>query len=456
MARDASDATPIESRHQLVEALASGSKPRDAWRVGTEHEKFGFYLADHSPVPYEGGRGIRRLLEAMEGLLGWHPIEDDGKIIGLTDPIGQGAISLEPGGQFELSGAPLATLHQTAREVNAHLAQVHECAAPLGIGFLGAGFSPKWTRAETPVMPKSRYAIMSRYMPKVGGKGLDMMFRTCTIQANLDFSDEADMAMKMRVGLALQPVVTALFSNSPFTEGRPNGYQSFRSEIWLDTDRDRTGMLPFAFEAGFGFERYVDWALDVPMYFVKRGSVYHDVAGASFRDLLAGKLAALPGERATLSDWKNHLSTLFPEVRLKNYLEMRGADGGSGAFIAALPALWVGLLYDAASLDAAWQLVSDWTADERQALRVAIPVTGLATRFRGVPVRDVAAAIVDLARQGLARRGKRNANGDDETIYLAPLIEILESGKSPADVMLDEFETEWNGKIDEIFRRHAY
>ena len=456
MARDASDATPIESRHQLVEALASGGKPREAWRVGTEHEKFGFYVADNTPVPYEGPRGIRRMLEAMEGLLGWQPIEDDGRIIGLTDPIGQGAISLEPGGQFELSGAPLATLHQTAREVNAHLAQVRECAAPLGIGFLGAGFSPKWTRTETPVMPKSRYAIMARYMPKVGGKGLDMMFRTCTIQANLDFSDEADMVTKMRVGLALQPIVTALFSNSPFTEGRPNGYQSYRSEIWLDTDRDRTGMLPFAFEEGFGFEQYVDWALDVPMYFVKRGSVYHDVAGASFRDLLAGKLAALPGERATVSDWKNHLSTLFPEVRLKNYLEMRGADGGSGAFIAALPALWVGLLYDAASLDAAWQIVHDWTADERQALRVGVSVTGLATRFRGEPVRDIAAAIVELARAGLARRAKRNAEGHDETIYLAPLTEIVESGKSPADGLLDEYETEWNGKIDEIFRRHAY
>ncbi len=271
MARDVSDATPIESRDQLVETLESGSKPKAEWRVGTEHEKFGFYLADHTPVPYEGPRGIRRLLEAMEGLLGWHPIEDDGRIIGLTDPLGLGAISLEPGGQFELSGAPLKTIHQTCREVNAHLAQVRECATPLGIGFLGAGFSPKWSRDETPIMPKSRYDIMRAYMPKVGGHGLDMMLRTCTIQANLDFSDEADMVKKMRVGLALQPIVTALFANSPFTEGKPNGFQSYRSEVWLDTDPDRTGMLPFAFEDGFGFERYVDWALDVPMYFVKRG-----------------------------------------------------------------------------------------------------------------------------------------------------------------------------------------
>ena len=456
MARDASDATPIESRDQLVETLASGGKPKAEWRVGTEHEKFGFYLADHGPVPYEGERGIRRLLEAMEGLLGWHPIMDGENIIGLTDPIGQGAISLEPGGQFELSGAPLATIHQTCREVNAHLAQVRECADPLGIGFLGAGFSPKWTRKETPVMPKSRYAIMARYMPKVGGKGLDMMFRTCTIQANLDFADEADMVMKMRVGLALQPIATALFSNSPFTEGKPNGFQSYRSEIWLDTDRDRTGMLPFAFEDGFGFERYVDWALDVPMYFVKREGIYHDVAGSSFRDLLDGKLDALPGEHATLSDWKNHLSTLFPEVRLKNYLEMRGADGGRSSRICAVPAFWVGLLYDSISLDAAWEIVRDWTTEERETLRNAVPVTALETPFRNRTAREIAGEVVELARAGLARRGNLNGEGMDETIYLSSLEEILVTGKTPADRLLDEYESEWHGDIDKIFAHHAY
>jgi glutamate--cysteine ligase len=456
MARDASDAMPIESRDQLVAAIASGSKPKSEWRVGTEHEKFGFYLADHSPVPYAGDRGIRRLLEAMEGLLGWQPIMDGDNIIGLIDPVGQGAISLEPGGQFELSGAPLATIHQTAREVNAHLAQVRECATPLGVGFLGVGFSPKWTRSQTPVMPKSRYAIMSRYMPKVGGKGIDMMFRTCTIQANLDFSSEADMVTKMRVGLALQPVVTALFANSPFTEGKPNGFQSFRSEIWLDTDRDRTGMLPFAFERGFGFERYVDWALDVPMYFVKRGDTYHDVAGASFRDLLDGKLAQLPGERATMSDWVNHLSTLFPEVRLKKYLEMRGADGGEGRVISAVPAFWVGLLYDSLALDAAWQIVQDWTEAERQEMRNAVPITALDTPFRNRTVRDVAAEVVALAKAGLARRAHRNADGHDESIYLAPVEETLASGKTPADRLLDEYETDWHGDIEQIFARHAY
>lgn len=456
MARDASDATPIESRDQLVERLTSGGKPKAAWRVGTEHEKFGFYRADHSPIPYEGERGIRRLLEAMEGLLGWHPIMDGANITGLTDPTGQGAISLEPGGQFELSGAPLETIHQTCREVNGHLAQVRECAAPLGIGFLGLGFSPKWTRKETPVMPKSRYAIMARYMPKVGGKGLDMMFRTCTIQANLDFEDEPDMVRKMRVGLALQPVVTAIFANSPFTEGKTNGFQSFRSEIWLDTDRNRTGMLPFAFEDGFGFERYVDWALDVPMYFVKRGATYHDVAGASFRDLLHGKLDQLPGEHATMSDWDNHLSTLFPEVRLKRYLEMRGADGGSGSLIAAVPALWVGLMYDSLALDGALQIIQDWTTEEREALRNAIPITALETPFRNRTVRDIAAEVVALARAGLARRANLNGEGMDETIYLSSLEEIVASGKTPADRLLDEYESDWHGDIDQIFERHAY
>jgi len=456
MARDVSDATPIESRDQLVETIASGSKPPSQWRVGTEHEKFGFFVDDFRPVPYGGDAGIRRLLEAMEGLLGWQPVTDKGNIIGLADPIGHGAISLEPGGQFELSGAPLLTLHQTCREVNGHLAQLRECATPLGIGFLGLGASPKWTRAETPAMPKSRYDIMARYMPKVGGHGLDMMFRTCTIQANLDFSDEADMTQKLRVGLALQPIVTALFANSPFLEGKPNGFLSWRSQVWLDTDGARTGMLDFAFEEGFGFERYVDWALDVPMYFVTRGDSYHDVAGASFRDLMSGELDELPGERATLTDWENHLSTIFPEVRLKNYLEMRGADGGTGRGICALPALWVGLLYDSVALDAAWQIVKDWSRLERQNLRETVPTMALKTPFRGGTVLDVAGQIVALARDGLSRRRFLNDDGDDETIFLPWLEEIVARGKTPAEYLLDEFDSDWNGDINELFRRHAY
>jgi len=456
MARDVSDATPIVSRDQLVETLISGNKPADQWRVGTEHEKFGFYLADRAPVPYDGPRGIRRLLEAMEYLLGWQPITDHDNIIGLSDPIGQGAISLEPGGQFELSGAPLDTIHQTCREVNGHLAQVRECATPLGIGFLGLGASPEWTLAETPRMPKSRYDIMTRYMPTVGKHGLDMMYRTCTIQANLDFSDEADMVQKMRVGIALQPIVTALFANSPFTDGKPNGYLSWRSWVWLDTDPHRTGMLPFVFEDGFGFERYVDWALDVPMYFVKRGGTYHDVAGSSFRDLMAGELKALPGETATLSDWNNHLTTLFPEVRLKSFIEVRGADGGPGRRICALPALWVGLLYDKAALDGAWELVKDWTAAERQALRDAVPETALATPFRNRTVREIARDVVALARGGLTRRARLNGDGHDETMYLSSLQEILATGETPAETILRHYETDWNHDMGRLYQEYAY
>ena len=392
----------------------------------------------------------------MEGLLGWEPIMDHGNIIGLVDPIGRGAISLEPGGQFELSGAPLETIHQTDREVNAHLAQVRQCAEPLGIGFLGLGASPKWTLAGTPVMPKSRYAIMTRYMPTVGRHGLDMMYRTCTIQANLDFSDEADMVLKMRVGLALQPVVTALFANSPFLNGEPNGFRSYRSEIWRDTDPDRTGMLPFAFEPGFGFERYVDWALDVPMYFVKRGDSYIDVAGKSFRALLDGRLEGLPGERATMSDWKNHLSTLFPEVRLKNYLEMRGADGGPGDRITAVPALWVGLLYDRVALDGAFEIVRRWTAEERQALRDAVPTLALGARIGNRTVGEIARDVVALARGGLARRARLDALGRDETIHLAPVETVLERGATSAEDLLAAYGRDWDGDIDEVFRRHAY
>ncbi|MEP0323869.1 glutamate--cysteine ligase [Bauldia litoralis] len=456
MARDVSDATPIVSRDQLVESLASGCKPESRWRVGTEHEKFGFYLDTCAPVPYEGPRGIRKLLEAMEGLLGWQPIYDHDKIIGLTDPTGLGAISLEPGGQFELSGAPLETVHQTCREVNGHLAQVRECATPLGIGFLGLGSSPNWTLAETPRMPKSRYDIMSRYMPKVGTRGLDMMYRTCTIQANLDFSSEADMVQKMRVAVALQPIVTALFANSPFTEGKPNGFQSWRSWVWLDTDNDRSGMVPFVFEDGFGFERYVDWALDVPMYFAKRGDTYHDVAGGDFRDLIDGNLKELPGETATVSDWENHLTTLFPEVRLKRFIEVRGADGGPGRRICALPALWVGLFYDQASLDGAWDIVRDWTTEERQTLREAVPTTALATPFRNRTVRDIARDVIGLARAGLTRRARLNGEGDDETMFLSSLEEIVATGETQAQTLLRQYETEWNHDIGRIYKDYAY
>jgi glutamate--cysteine ligase len=456
MARDQVDMTPIESRDQLVRWLEAGCKPPTRFRIGTEHEKLPFTLTRHEPVPYEGPRGIRAVLEGMRHLLGWEEILEGDAIIGLLDVTGGGAISLEPGGQFELSGAPLETVHQTSSELIAHLVQLREVATPLGIGFLGIGMSPKWTRAETPVMPKGRYRIMANYMPKVGTLGLDMMFRTCTVQVNLDFSSEADMAKKLRVGLALQPVATALFANSPFTEGKPNGFLSFRSEIWRDTDPDRTGMLSWAFEPGMGFERWVDYALDVPMYFLKRGDRYIDVAGASFRALLEGRLNSLPGERATISDWANHLTTIFPEVRLKRYLEMRGADGGPWARICALPALWVGLLYDQAALDAAWELVKDWSAEERQLLRDQVPRLGLRARVGKQAVRELAREVVALSRDGLRRRARRDRSGRDESHFLAPVEEVVERGQTPAEDLLARFNGEWGGSVEPAFAALAY
>jgi len=377
-------------------------------------------------------------------------------IIGLFDVTGGGAISLEPGGQFELSGAQLETVHQTSGELMAHLAQVREVARPLHIGFLGIGMTPTWTRAEMPKMPKGRYKIMTAYMPKVGTLGLDMMYRTCTVQTNLDFASEADMVKKLRVSIALQPVATALFANSPFTEGKPNGYLSFRSEIWRDTDNARAGMLPWVFEPGMGFERWVDYALDVPMYFVKHGNDYIDVAGQSFRGLLAGKLRAMPGTRATISDWANHLSTIFPEVRLKRYLEMRGADSGTLPNLLALPALWAGLLYDDASLDAAWDLVKGWSAEDRQSLRDAVPKLALAATIRGRSVLEIGAEILALARAGLKRRNRRDPSGKDETRYLEVLEARLARKTAPAQELLDKYHGPWRGSVDPIFADEAY
>ena len=456
MARDVVDLTPIESRDELVAWFAEGAKPKAQWRAGTEHEKFAFTTDTRAPVPYEGRRSIRSLLVGMQHLLGWEPITDKDNIIGLADVTGGGAISLEPGGQFELSGAPLQTIHQTANELTAHLAQLREIARPLGIGFLGLGMSPKWTRAETPRMPKSRYQIMTAYMPKVGRYGLDMMYRTCTVQTNLDFSSEQDMVKKLRVSLALQPVATALFANSPFTEGKPNGFLSFRSQVWTDTDNQRAGMLPFAFEDGMGFERYVDYALDVPMYFVKREDEYIDTSGLSFRDLLEGKLPGHGNLRATQSDWANHVSTIFPEVRLKRYLEMRGADSGPWARLTALPAFWVGLLYDDVSLDAAWDVVKGWSAQERQQLRDEVPRQALHATIRGRKVLELAKECLSLSEAGLKRRGFLDSDRRDETRYLEPLHEIVARGVTPAEELLAKYSGAWGGSVDPVFAEYAY
>jgi glutamate--cysteine ligase len=448
----------IESRDELVAYLEAGNKPMADWRIGTEHEKFGFYRQGHAPVPYDGERGIRALLEGMKQRFCWDGVMERGNIIALQRPDCPkgGVISLEPGGQLELSGSPLATLHETDEELRHHLTEVTEVGGELGIGFLGIGFSPKWTLAETPVMPKARYGIMQRYMPTRGRLGLDMMFRTATVQVNLDFADEVDMVAKMRVGLALQPIATALFANSPFTDGRPNGFQSYRAEVWRDTDPDRTGNLPFAFEPGMGFERYVDYALDVPMYFVYRKGRYIDAAGASFRDFLAGRLGELPGERPTFDDWADHLTTLFPDVRLKRFLEMRGADAGPFAELMALPAFWVGLFYDPASLAQASALIADWTVSERRLLRDQVPRLGLKTPFRDSTAGDVAREAVAIAEKGLQRRAIVDKSGDDERKHLAALVEIVAEGRSPADRLLAAYADDWHGDIDRLFDAHAF
>ncbi|MET0337100.1 MAG: glutamate--cysteine ligase, partial [Caulobacter sp.] len=415
-----------------------------------------FRVGSLEPIPYEGPRGIRALLEGMGLLLGWEPIMEKENIIGLLDVTGGGAISLEPGGQFELSGAAVDNVHQTHAELMAHLAQLREVARPLGIGFLGLGFTPRWRRDEIPMMPKGRYRIMTNYMPKVGTLGLDMMYRTCTVQANLDFSSEADMVKKLRVSLALQPVATALFANSPFTEGKPNGFLSFRSHIWTDTDKARSGMLPWAFEDGMGFERYTDYALDVPMYFVKRGDKYIDVSGKRFGDFIDGKLDAVPGERATIKDWADHTTTIFPEVRLKTYLEMRGADGGPWSRLCALPALWTGILYDDAALEAAWDLAKGWSREERETLRNDTPRLGLKAKVGGRTSQAVAKELVAIARQGLKNRNRLDGGFIDETTYLGELEAIADSGITPAERLLEKYHGPWGGDVRRVFEEDAY
>jgi glutamate--cysteine ligase len=456
--QDTAPSQPVDSRDDLVAWIAAGSKPAERWRIGTEHEKFLFHTDTLKPVPYEGEGGVRALMQGLIDRFGWQAIREGDTVIALKRPEGEpgGTVSLEPGGQFELSGEPLSDVHQVAAETQAHLDQCLQVGPPLGIGFLGVGFAPDWTLAEMPHMPKQRYQVMTDYMPRVGSRGLDMMYRTCTIQVNLDFGSEADMVQKLRVALALQPVATAIFACSPFTEGRPNGFLSLRSEVWRHTDAARTGMLPFAFEPGMGFERYADYALDVPMYFVYRDGRYIDAAGASFRDFMAGRLRQLPGERPTLDDWSDHLTTLFPEVRMKRFLEMRGADGGRWRRICAVPAFWAGILYDRTALDAAWDLVKGWTAEERQALRDAVPRTGLGTPFRATSVLALARAALTIARAGLARRAMLDAQGNDETRFLEPVEAILRDGVAPAQEMLARYRGAWGGSVAPLYMEYAF
>ncbi|MFC7291078.1 glutamate--cysteine ligase [Hirschia litorea] len=448
------NAPRIESKDQLIAHIAAGCKPREEWRIGTEHEKFGFLTDGNRPVPYEGKASIRAMLEGLRDRFNWEPIEEEGRIIGLKKD--GASVSLEPGGQLELSGAPLEHIHQTCNEVGVHLKEVREIADEIGIAFLGLGFSPIWSLEETPMMPKGRYKIMRDYMAKVGRLGRQMMFRSCTVQTNLDYSSEADMVQKMRVSLALQPIATALFANSPFAEGRTNGFQSYRAHVWSDTDPDRTGMLPFAFEEGYGFERYVDYVLDTPMYFVRRNNQYLDASGKSFRDFLEGKLDVVPGDKPTMDDFDDHMSTLFPEVRLKQFLEMRGADSGPWGQICALPAFWVGLLYDQQSLDDAWELVKGWSAAERESMRLCAPVMGLQSPIGNATLQDVAKDVLALSRAGLKRRAKLSTSGDDETGFLRDLDLIAETGENPAQRMLKKYHGEWNRDLSKAFVDYVY
>ncbi len=447
---------PIESRDQLAAYIASGEKPREDWRIGTEHEKFGYDKANLLPLPYEGACSIQAMLTGLQERFGWAPVLEQDKLIGLER---NGAnISLEPGGQLELSGAPLETIHQTCDEVNQHLAEVQEIAERIGAGFIGLGAAPIWSQDQMPMMPKGRYRLMTDYMGRVGTLGTQMMYRTCTVQVNLDFASEADMVQKMRVALSLQPVANALFANSPFLDGKPNGWKSWRAHIWQNLDAARTGMLPFVFQDGFGYDAWVDYVLNVPMYFVYRDGKYIDALGQSFGDFLNGRLPALPGEVPTLSDWADHMTTVFPEARVKKYIEMRGADGGPWRRLCALPALWVGLIYDQTALDAAWDLVKGWDHETRESWRREAGIHALDAQVNGVRMHDLARQVVEIAEGGLARRARAGAGGlvPDETHFLNALRESLDSGKVPADELLDRYHGDWNGDLTPIYREYSY
>ena len=447
---------PIEHHEQMVEYLASGCKPKSDWRIGTEHEKFGYCKDTLTPLPYSGERSILAVLEGLRDRFGWTAIEENGNLIGLEK---DGAnVSLEPGGQLELSGATLSNIHETCDEVNAHLKEVKSIADELNVGFIGLGAAPTWSHEDMPMMPKGRYKLMTDYMDRVGTMGKYMMYRTACVQVNLDFSSEPDMVQKMRVALALQPVAVALFANSPFFDGKVNGHKSWRSRVWRDLDADRTGMLPFVFEDGFGFEAWVDYALDVPMYFVYRDGKYINALGQSFRDFLKGELPALPGETPTLSDWADHLTTIFPEARVKKFIEMRGADGGQWRRLCALPAFWVGICYDQSALDAAWDLAKKWDAETREAWRVAASVSGFDAVVNGQKMLDVAKELVSISDYGLKQRAIKGAQGliPDETHFLDALKDSLETGKTPADELLDLYNGPWGQDQHRIFEEFSY
>ena len=458
MSASLGDENPVIERiDDIIAYMETGYTPdRRDWRIGSEHEKFIFHRGSNKPLAYEakdGRPGVRDVLLAFVAR-GWEAVYENENIIAAKKD--GASLTLEPGGQFELSGAPLETLHQTCHESTSHLKDVCEIGQALNIGFMGLGLHPTLTLDTVHLMPKARYDIMRAYMPQVGNMGLDMMLRTCTVQVNIDFADETDMVEKLRIGFALQPLAVALFANSPFNHGQLNGMLSMRSHMWTQTDPDRTGLLPFVFEDGMGYPRYVEHVLDVPMYFVCRDGRFLDAAGQSFRDFLAGNLPALPGEKPRLSDWQDHLTTLYPEVRLKTYIEMRGADGGSKASLCSLPAFWVGLLYDAKAQAAAYDIINEWSFEDIARARTEVPRLGLKTQIKGQTFQELGRRVLEISDRGLKARARLSSTGESEQVFLHSLWKIIETGKTPADILIEKYQGRWQSDINQIFDEYRY
>ncbi len=454
MSRDPNEpagAAPVESVEELVAHLRSGEKPRERWRVGTEHEKIGLYEDTHAPVPYEGERGIGALLRRVAAEDGWNPLVEGPHVIGLEKA--GASITLEPGGQMELSGAPLRTIHETCDEFHAHLSLMKRVCEPMRIVFLGLGIHPLHGVERIPVMPKARYRIMRRYLPTRGSLALEMMFATATVQANFDYSDEADMVAKMRAALGVSPIVSALFANSSVSEGKANGFITRRLHIWTHTDPDRCGMLPFAFEQGFGYREYVEWALDVPMFFIVRNGAYQPAHETTFRRFLQ---QGFRGERPTLADFDRHLTTLFPDVRLKRIIEVRGADAVPPGLTCSLPALWKGLLYDPEALKQAAALVSGYDAETREAARSDVARRGLSARYGGEPVLELARQLAAISREGLARLAHAGRRDRDETGFLDPVFAQLELAASPGSLVVERWEGEWARSVERLIEYARY
>lgn len=441
----------IEKNQELEAYFHDAGKPRERWRVGTEYEKVGIDRHSGQAIPYFGRRGVEYILRELIERFRWEPDEQDGHIIALSRDKAQ--ITLEPGGQIELSGEPCESIHCTYAEFTQHIRELLEVTEPLGIIFLGLGMQPVSRVEEIEWVPKQRYRIMGPYMLKVGKLGQRMMKQTATVQANIDFSDEKDAMAKFRTGMGLAPILISMFANSPICDGQLNGYRSFREHIWTDTDNNRSGLLKFAFAPDVGFAHYVEYALDVPMYFIVRKKNYIDMTGVTFRQFLQ---FGHNGERATLEDWHDHLTTLFPETRIKRYIEIRSVDSQPPELMPALSALIKGAFYDGDCLQAAWDLVKGWSWDERMQVYLDSHQEALSARIRRYSLLDLAKELMEIAWEGLRRQNQVNDLGEDETIYLKPLKDLLDNGKCPADIVLEKWEGELHHDIKKLIAYSAY